>query len=108
MGKPLETSREELQTMLMEFLGSSNVYFQPPESLKIQYPAIVYDIYRVNQRFASDKQYLNYPGWSVTVIDKSKEVDWISKALEEFKYCSVERIYTADNLAHYSFIIYYS
>ena len=108
MGKSLETSRLELHSMLEEFLGSSNVYFQPPESIKMDYPAIIYDVYRVNQRFASDKQYLGYPGWSVTVVDRNKEVDWISDALETFAYCSVERVYVADNLAHYAFISYYS
>ena len=107
MAKSLETSRLELQTKLETVLGSRNVYFQPPEDLNMRYPAIVYDIYRVNQRFASDKQYLAYPGWSVTVIDQDKEVEWVNTMLESFTYCSVERIYTADNLAHYAFVIYY-
>lgn len=108
MAKPLETSRVELQEMLETFLGSRNVYFQPPESIRMNYPAIVYDLYRVNQRFASDRQHIGYPGWSITIIDRNKDVDYVSRMLEDFRYCSVERIYVADNLAHYSFIVYYS
>lgn len=108
MAKPMETSREELQAMLQEFLGSEHVYFQPPESIRMKYPAIIYDLYRVNQRFASDRQHIGFPGWSITIIDRNKDVDWVSKMLESFKYCSVERIYVADNLAHYAFIVYYS
>ena len=107
MAKLLETSRLEFQGMLEQVLGSKQVYFQPPEDMKMKYPSIVYDLYRVNQRFASDKQYLAHPGWSVTVIDRNQEIDWVQKVLETFAYASVERIYTADNLAHYAFVIYY-
>ena len=35
-------SRLDLQTFLEELLKSKNVYFQPPESVKMKYPAIVY------------------------------------------------------------------
>lgn len=35
-------SRLNLQTFLEEILESRNVYFQPPESVKMKYPAIVY------------------------------------------------------------------
>ena len=35
-------SRLELQSKLEELLGSRNVYYQPPESLKMKYPAIRY------------------------------------------------------------------
>lgn len=108
MAKSLETSREELQSMLEEFLGSANVYWQPPESIKLKYPAIVYDLYRVNQRFGSDRQHIDYPGWSITIIDLNQDVDWVQKMLEAFRYCSLERVYIADNLAHYAFIVYYS
>ena len=34
--------RNDLQKLLVEVLGSKNVYFQPPESVKMKYPAIVY------------------------------------------------------------------
>ena len=108
MEKSLETSRVELQEKLEAILGSLEVYFQPPETIRMSYPAIVYDLYRVQQRFANDFLYRKAPGWSVTIIDRNEEVDWVYKMLDSFAYCSVERIYTADNLAHYSFIIYYS
>lgn len=35
-------TRLELQSKLVELLGSKHVYYQPPESVKIEYPAIVY------------------------------------------------------------------
>ena len=36
--------RLELHEILCTILGSRNVYFQPPESIKMNYPAIVYGL----------------------------------------------------------------
>ena len=35
-------NRLDLQALLEDLLGSRNVYYQPPESDKMNYPAIVY------------------------------------------------------------------
>lgn len=107
MDQLLESKRQELHGKLVTLLGSGEVYFQPPETIKMKYPAIVYDMYRVNQRFADNLPYRLMPAYSITVIVRSADIDWIKKILESFEYCSVERIYTADNLVHYSFVIYY-
>lgn len=108
MARSLEDGRLELHEKLCTLLGSRQVYYQPPETIKMKYPAIVYDLYRVNQRFADNKNYRLMPAYSVTIIDKSTDLDWINEMLETFsKYCSLERTYTADNLVHYSFILYY-
>ena len=107
MGIPLETDRLDLHDKLCDLLGSSEVYFQPPETIRMKYPAIIYDMYRVNQRFADDSNYRIMPAFSVTIIDKTTELDWIDRMFEMFpKYCSLERTYVADNLVHYSFILF--
>lgn len=107
MAQSLESKRLELHEKLVTLLGSREVYFQPPETIKMKYPAIVYDMYRVNQRFADNSPYRLMPAYSVTIIVRSSDIDWLEKMLNAFEYCSVERIYTADNLVHYSFVIYY-
>lgn len=108
MARPLEEGRLELHEKLCSLLGSNSVYYQPPESIKLRYPAIVYDMYRINQRFADNLNYRIMPAYSVTIIDQSTDLDWVDKMFEEFqKYCSLERTYNADNLVHYSFILYY-
>lgn len=107
MGKSLETSREELQSKLEAFLGSRNVYFDPPESIRMKYPAITYDLYRLNQRFADNKPYRSLPCYMVTIIDRESNLDWVKDMLDTFEYCALDRIYNADNLAHYSFVLYY-
>ena len=108
MARQLEDGRLELHEKLCEMLGSRQVYYQPPETIKMKYPAIVYDLYRINQRFADNSNYRIMPAYSVTIIDRSTDLDWLDKMLETFpKYCSLERTYVAENLVHYSFILYY-
>lgn len=107
MENSLERSRLKLHEELAQKLGIQNRYFQPPESIKLKYPCVLYDLYRVNQRFADDLNYRVMPCYTVTIVDWSSDVDWIPKMLESFKYCSLERVYNADNLVHYSFILYY-
>ena len=46
--------RLELQSKLEELLGTRNVYYQPPESIKIGYPAIVYFKNNIVNRYAND------------------------------------------------------
>lgn len=108
MERRLEDGREELHEKLCNVLGSRQVYFQPPETIRMKYPAIVYDLYRINQRFADNANYRIMPAYSVTIIDRTSNLEWMDKMLEEFDhYCSLERTYVADNLVHYSFILYY-
>ena len=107
MAPQLNNRRVSLQTELETFLGNENVYFQPPETIRMQYPAIVYDLYRLNQRFADNMSYKKAPCYSVTIMDRKSDIDWIEKMLDTFEYCALERTYVADNLNHYSFVLYY-
>ena len=60
-------SRLFLQAQLEQLLGSPNVYFQPPESVKMNYPAIVYALDDLKNAHADDGVYLSYKRYSVTV-----------------------------------------
>ena len=39
----METRRLELDADLRALLGSTNVYFQPPETKKLKYPCFIYE-----------------------------------------------------------------
>lgn len=98
--------REELHEILCEALGSRNVYFQPPESIKMQYPAIVYSRDDIDNNFANNSVYMQSLAYSVTVIDSdpdSEVVDRVSK----LPRCQYDRHYKSDNLNHDIFTIYY-
>ena len=75
-------SRLELQTKLEELFESKNVYYQPPESLKIKYPAIIYSRSRIDKRSADDTSYITTNCYELTVIDKHPDNEVINKLLK--------------------------
>lgn len=99
-------SRLNLQTEFEEILESRNVYFQPPSSVRMQYPAIVYSRKDIEGRFANNKIYRKLPCYEVILIDKNPDSKFIDKILE-LPYCSFDRHYEADNLNHDVFTLYY-
>ena len=99
-------SRLELQSKFEDILGSRNVYFQPPSSVRMQYPAIVYSRKNIEGRFANDKIYRKLPCYEAILIDKNPDSEFIDKILD-LPYCSFDRHYEADNLNHDVFTIFY-
>lgn len=55
-------NRLDLQALLEDLLGSRNVYYQPPESVKMNYPTIVYALEDIENTFADDGVYLSIFG----------------------------------------------
>lgn len=99
-------NRPNLQTIFENLLGSRNVYFQPPASVQMKYPAIVYSRKDFSTRFAGNGVYLQKPRYEVTLIDKSPDSVFVEKILQ-LPYCSFDRHYTSDNLNHDVFTLYY-
>lgn len=99
-------SRLELQSRLEELLGVRHVYYQPPETLKLEYPAIVYSKSKIETTKANNSTYLKRIRYDVTVIDKRPDNPVIDK-LMELPYCSYDRQYRTDNLNHDTLILYY-
>ena len=50
-------------------------YFQPPASVSMKYPAIVYALNGKDKRHADDRVYLSSNRYSVTVIDSNPDSD---------------------------------
>lgn len=98
--------RLELQRLLEEILGSSNVYFQPPPSFRMQYPAIRYEIDDFDIMRADNLSYGVTTGYLVTLIDPNPDSDVIRKLLN-LPFCTFDRPYKADNLYHYAFRIFF-
>lgn len=97
--------RIDLQNIFEEILGSRNVYFQPPSSVKMQYPAIVYSRRILDPKFANNGVYVYSPGYEVILIDKNPDSEYVEKLLM-LPYCHYDRHYQADNLNHDVFTIY--
>lgn len=104
--------RLELHNKLIEVLGTSGqnpsrVYFQPPESVKMAYPAICYNKDGIRTIRANDRFYYGKQRYTVTIIDADPDSELPVKILSEFKYCSLDRTFKSDNLNHTVLTLYY-
>lgn len=99
-------SRIELQEKLEELLGSSNVYYQPPASVKMEYPAIRYSRKDVDKKSADNAAYKLTNCYEIIVIDRKPDNKVIEKLLA-LPMCSYDRSYKADNLNHDVLTLYY-
>lgn len=99
-------TRLEFHKFLEELIGNKNVYYQPPASVKMKYPAIVYGRSSFDNRYANDKVYKQKTRYSVTIIDKKPDNPAIEE-LSKLPYCLFDRHYTADGLNHDVFTIYF-
>lgn len=98
-------NRPYLQAKFEEILGSRNVYFQPPESVKIKYPAIIYSRETLQNNFANNGVYLQIPCYKVTVIDPDPDSAIVSK-ISKLVGIRFDRHYTADGLNHDVFTLF--
>lgn len=99
------STRLELHETLCDILGSRNAYFQPPESVKMKYPAIVYSRENIENRRANDSVYMQSPAYVITVIDEDPDSEIVEK-VSQLPMCRFDRHYKSDNLNHDVFTIY--
>lgn len=96
-------TRLELDAKLREL--APNVYYQPPESVIMKYPAIRYSRYDIDNQHADNSPYIQSPVFQVIVIDADPD-SRIVDAVSELPMCSYDRHYASDNLNHDVFTIY--
>ena len=99
-------NRLDLHELLCEVLGSRNVYYSPPESVKIKYPAIVYSRSDIDNKFANDSVYKQSHVYSITVIDDDPDSEIVER-MSLIPRCKFDRHFVSDNLNHDTFTIYY-
>jgi hypothetical protein len=98
--------RLDLQAKFEEILGSRNVYFQPPASLSMRYPAIRYELKDFRNRSANNSSsYISSTGYECVLIMREPDTEYLQK-LFKIPYCRFGRYYRAENLHHYTFTIY--
>lgn len=99
-------TRIDLDKILRNTLGSSNVYFDPPESFKLRYPCIVYS-YSGNVEFhADDRTYHRRKHYTMIYITQNAD-DLMVDKLSDLPFCRLARPYTSDGLRHYAYDIFY-
>lgn len=98
--------RLELQALLVSLLGSSNVYFQPPPNIRMQYPCILYKRDYMAITYSDNKPYKHKKRYQVTYVDANPDSD-VPDKLAALPLCAFDRMYTADNLNHDVFNLFF-
>lgn len=101
-----EERRLELHELFATMLGSRNVYFQPPSTIKMKYPAIRYAREDIDNSFANNNVYMQSCVYRVTVIDEDPDSKIVEK-VSKLPTCRFNRHFAADNLNHDVFILHY-
>lgn len=99
-------SRLELHEVLCDVLGSRHVYYAPPESVKMVYPAIVYSRNNMLNKYADNSVYKQTVGYSITVIDEDPDSEIVER-MAQLPMCRFDRHFVSDNLNHDVFTIYF-
>ena len=98
--------RTDLHVILKTILGSDYVYFQPPASVKMNYPCIRYTYGSGNTIYADDSPYKFKKSYQVTVIVKDPD-SVIPEKIGTLPLCRFDRPFTAENLHHFVYNLYY-
>lgn len=103
--------RLSLHSLLEKLMGEEPeellpVYFQPPPNTQMQYPCIVYKRDDAKVLFADNLKYRNTTRYQVTVIDPNPD-SIIPDMVDALPLCKFDRFYTADNLNHDVFNLFF-
>lgn len=98
--------RLKLQAILENILGSRHVYFQPPPTIQMTFPCIVYKREGDETERADNLLYSRRVRYSVTYIDRNPDVD-IHEKIMQIPYSAYDRYFSNDGLNHDVFTIFF-
>lgn len=98
--------KPNLFNILSSISGVSKVYFQPPETVKLIFPCILYSVSSDRVNYANNDIYKGMIRYDVTVMDKNPKSN-IAKLVRKLPYCKFDRCFQKDNMNHFVFTIFY-
>lgn len=99
-------NRLRLHNELLKFV--ENVYYQPPENLKLKYPCIIYNRDTDYRMSANNKKYDNgIKQYNLMVVDLDPDSDLFDRIESYFMMIQLNQRYVMDNLYHGSFKLYF-
>lgn len=99
--------RSQLHEQLCQLLGSRHVYFQPPESVKLSYPCIIYSLAGSDVDYADNCTYSYTNQYDILLITKDAESALTKTLAMAFPMIRHSRHFISDNLQHDSYTLYY-
>ena len=103
----MEANRLELHAILENVMTSCeevpHLYFQPPETVKLIYPCIIYRLATLTNDYADDDPYRSRISYDVTYITRSPQ-STVPSAMVKLHKFAFDRYYVSDNLHHYAYV----
>lgn len=103
----VSNKRAELHSKLEEIAGKGKVHFQPPETVKLSYPCIVYERSAGDTDFANNMPYRFQMRYTLTVISRHADEPINGKLAMSLPSILYNRHFVTDGLHHDVFSIYY-
>lgn len=107
-------TRHELHEEFKQLLGTSSkrgnearCFFQPPESLKLAYPCIIYSRERPDVIRADNLMYRRVRRYAVNYLTYDPDDPLIEQIEDHFPMCRLVRTNTASGLNHYHYDLFY-
>lgn len=102
----MEVNRQELSGILADVMSSCgetpHLYFQPPETVKLQYPCVIYQFKTLTSLYADNDPYRFSVSYDVTYITRSPTSS-VPAAMAKRHAMAFDRYYVAENLHHYAY-----
>jgi hypothetical protein len=99
-------SRLELQTLLETNFDGCYVYYDPPESVRMSYPAIRFSRKKIDNTFANNSVYKQNTAYELILIYDDPDSD-LPMRISRLPMCVHDRAYVADNLHHEVYTLYF-
>ena len=99
--------RQQLERILLDSgqsAGNLHLYFEPPTSVSMKFPAIIYTKNRIENRNANNRVYKQDDEYLVTVVDKDPD-SAINRAVSMLPKSRWERGFVSNNMHHFIYTI---
>lgn len=90
----------KLEAIMTECGETPHLYFQPPESVKLQYPCIIYRLRTFDSEYADNRPYMTAIAYTVTYITRAHDSKVPARLAKEPQF-GFDRYYPAESLHHY-------
>jgi len=99
--------RLDLHTKLTSIISPNRAYFQPPASIMLTYPCIIYELSNIDSKYADNRTYRNLRKYTVTYIDENPDNTMSETLLNSFERASFDRRFVSENLYHDVITLYF-
>jgi len=96
----MDNSVLTVHSYLASLFPTVTLYFQPPETLKLTYPCIIYSIENIFTRHADNRPYKIKNRYSLMLITRTLD-ETLNDILLSIESARFERLFIGENLYHF-------